>query len=110
MEGYIKRSFDSYKLGKWVYCTLKPISKEEWDAIPDEPGKLSAVAYPDGYYKVVDYFTEDDCVYLTYEEWEKAGKPYVIVIDEEDRRSMDENGKWRVWKGDLPKEYWQSKR
>ncbi|MFO7296637.1 MAG: hypothetical protein C0P72_011540 [Clostridia bacterium] len=92
----MNRSFFSHKLGKYVFCELEPITKEEWDSIPDEPGKLSAVEYPDGYYKVVDYFTEDDCIYMTYEEWERAGKPDVIVIDDEDLRAMDEKGLWRV--------------
>lgn len=96
MSDVVRRSFFSEKLGEYVFCHLEPISKEEWDAIQDEPGKLKAVEYEDGYYRVVDYFTEKDCVYMTVEEIEKAGNPDAIVIDEADERKMEETGKWRV--------------
>jgi len=92
----MRRSFFSRKLGEWVFCDLEPISKEEWEAIPNAPGKLSAVAYDDGYYRVVDYFTESDCIYLNQEQMEAAGRPPVIDIGEEDRRMMDEKRMWRV--------------
>ena len=96
MSIVVRRSFFSEKLGEYVFCDLERISEEEWNSIPDEPGKLSAVEYDDGYYRVVDYFTEKDCVYMGVKEIEKAGNPDVIVIDDEDYSKMEESGKFRV--------------
>jgi len=108
----IETFFFSRKLGKWVWGKLKPISKEEWDSIEDKPGILSAVTWDEKeYFRVAEYdaFTEDDCVFLTEEEWQKAGKPPAFAFNEEDGQELVEKGLFRVYMGHVPEEYWRDK-
>jgi len=104
MEEIFQTSFHSYKLDKFVYVSMTPITKEEWEEIPDIPGELNAVAWPslNAWFKVVEYFTEDDIIYLTHYEWEKAQRPVLIFKGLEDEKDLGEQEIVRVRKKDLP--------